>query len=65
VTSQAHCNYDHQLSTVNNDGPIVAKWWYSPWFLMALYGSFQVLKLKFIDIDDYSKKYANLLAFIR
>jgi hypothetical protein len=25
VTSQAHCNYDHQLSTVNNDGPIVAK----------------------------------------
>jgi hypothetical protein len=32
---------------------------------MALYGSFQVLKLKFIDIDDYSKKYANLLAFIR
>jgi hypothetical protein len=25
LTSQAHCNYDHQLSTVNNDGPIIAK----------------------------------------
>jgi hypothetical protein len=25
LTSKAHCNYDHQLSTVNNDGPIVAK----------------------------------------
>ena len=21
LTSQARCNYDHQLSTVNNDGP--------------------------------------------
>ena len=25
LTSQAHCNYDHQLSTVNNYGPIIAK----------------------------------------
>jgi hypothetical protein len=30
LTSQAHCNYDHQLSTVNNDGPIIAKKLYSP-----------------------------------
>jgi hypothetical protein len=29
LTSQAHCNYDHQLSTVNNDGPIMAKKLYS------------------------------------
>ena len=25
LTSQAHCNYDQQLSTVNNDGPKIAK----------------------------------------
>ena len=30
MTSQAHCHYDHQLSTVNNDGPIIAKKLYSP-----------------------------------
>jgi hypothetical protein len=30
LTSKAHCNYDHQLSTVNNDGPIIAKKLYSP-----------------------------------
>jgi hypothetical protein len=30
LTSQAHCNYDHQLSAVNNDGPIIAKKLYSP-----------------------------------
>jgi hypothetical protein len=44
----SHCNYDHQLSTVNNDEPI--------WLVSGA--------KKFIDIDD-SKKYANLLPFIR
>jgi hypothetical protein len=23
LASQAHCNYDHQLSTVDNNGPII------------------------------------------
>ena len=26
----SHCNYDHQLSTANNDEPIIAKKLYSP-----------------------------------
>jgi hypothetical protein len=30
LTSQAHCHYDHQLSTVNNNGPIIAKKLHSP-----------------------------------
>ena len=30
LASQVHCNYDHQLSTVNNNGPIIAKKLYSP-----------------------------------
>jgi hypothetical protein len=34
ATGNSTCNYDHQLSTVNNDGSIIANKLYSPWFLM-------------------------------